>query len=195
MCSLADHEKELLLRIARRELELAARGSNHSPEADPIILDAGPGGGAFVTLRLHGRLRGCVGQIYSDRPLGEVVAYCARSAALEDSRFSPVSPEELADTRIEISALSRVQDIVPGEIVAGRHGLVVSRGGRSGVLLPQVATEFQWTAARLLEETCLKAGLEADAWKDVQTNIGAFTAEVFGEPDPWLLRSRLGRAV
>jgi len=88
---------------------------------------------------------------------------------------------ELPEMRIEISALSAIAPIAPEEIVTGRHGLIVSRGGRSGVLLPQVASEFGWDTARFLEETCRKAGLEPNAWKDPAAKISAFTAEIFGE--------------
>jgi AmmeMemoRadiSam system protein A len=138
-------------------------------------------GGAFVTLHRRGRLRGCVGQLPSKEPLLEVVAHCAKAAALEDPRFKPVRADEIAEIEIELSILSRLEDVTPGRIETGKHGLVVSRGWQRGVLLPQVATEFKWQAARFLEETCVKAGLEREAWKDPQTRIQAFTAEVFSE--------------
>lgn len=139
-------------------------------------------GGAFVTLHRGSRLRGCIGQLPAREPLVEVVAHCARSAALEDPRFSPVRPEEIADIEIEISVLSPLEDITPEKIEAGTHGLVVSRGWQRGVLLPQVATQFGWTAEKFLEETCAKAGLDRTAWRDSETRVQAFTAEVFGEP-------------
>jgi AmmeMemoRadiSam system protein A len=140
-------------------------------------------GGAFVTLHRRGRLRGCIGQIISDEPLAEVVAHCAKAAALEDPRFEPVQPEELAEIEIELSILSRPEPIAPEQIEAGKHGLMVSQGWRRGILLPQVATEFRWTAARLLEETCVKAGFDREAWRDPQTEIRGFIAEVFRESD------------
>ena len=93
-------------------------------------------------------------------PLIEVVAHCAKAAALEDPRFKPVRAEEVAEIEIELSILSPLQDTTLEKIEAGKHGLVVSRGWQRGVLLPQVATEFKWQAARFLEETCVKAGLE-----------------------------------
>ena len=138
-------------------------------------------GGAFVTLHRRGRLRGCVGQITSTVPLVQVIVSSAKAAALEDSRFDPVRPEEVAEISIELSILSPSHDVSPGEIEPGKHGLIVSYGWQRGVLLPQVATEHRWTAMRFLEETCVKAGLEPNAWKDPKTHIQAFTAEVFGE--------------
>src|SRR5690348_10592222 len=145
-------------------------------------------GGAFVTLHsitTHGssRLRGCIGQLPNEEPLIEVVAHCAGMAALEDPRFTPVAPEELAGIQIEISVLSMPQDIHPEDIVPGKHGLLVSRGWQRGVLLPQVAPQFGWSGLRFLEETCAKAGLPPDAWKDTATHVQAFTAEVFSEAD------------
>lgn len=139
--------------------------------------------GAFVTLHRGSRLRGCIGQLAGRDPLVHVIASSARAAALEDPRFPPLTREELADIDIEISVLSPLSDISPGEIVAGKHGLLVSRGPNRGVLLPQVAGQFQWTAQRFLEETCVKAGLDPSAWKDSETRIQAFTAEVFGESE------------
>lgn len=192
MSSLGDQEREELLRIARRAVNSALRES--SPASDFAFPSGTPCSGAFVTLRKRGRLRGCMGQIYCESPLGEVVAHCARSAALDDGRFPPVSAEELPDVRIEVSILSPIEPILPEEIVAGRHGLVVSRGGKTGVLLPQVASEFRWTAARFLEETCVKAGLAPGAWNDPATSIRAFTAEVFSEPQPWLAQQAARRA-
>lgn len=138
-------------------------------------------GGAFVTLHRRGQLRGCIGQIASTASLVQMVAFCAKAATLEDPRFEPVRPGEVAEISIELSILSLPHEVSSGEIEPGRHGLVVSRGERRGVLLPQVAAEHRWTSMRFLEETCVKAGLERDAWKDPATHIQAFTAEVFSE--------------
>jgi AmmeMemoRadiSam system protein A len=110
-----------------------------------------------------------------------VVAHCARAAVLEDPRFEPVRTEEVPQIEIELSVLSELEDALPGRIEPGRHGLIVSRGQQRGLLLPQVAAEFRWTAERFLEETCLKGGLEPAAWKDSSTRIQVFTAEVFSE--------------
>lgn len=140
-------------------------------------------GGAFVTLHRRGRLRGCIGQVLSGESLVQTVAYCARAVALEDPRFEPVRPDELAEIAIELSILSPFAAIAPEHIEAGKHGLMVSRGSQRGVLLPQVATQFRWNGLRLLEETCVKAGLERDAWKNPEVCIQAFSAEIFSESD------------
>lgn len=180
MFSLADPDKQVLLEVARRVLTLAAesrRTLDDLPQHESLMHPAG----AFVTLRRRGRLRGCVGQFRSSLPLISVVAQCARAAALDDPRFSPVRPGELAEIEIELTVLSSTEDIEPGRIEAGKHGLIVSKDLKRGVLLPQVAREFRWTARRFLEETCLKAGFDRDAWKDPSTRIQAFSADAFSE--------------
>jgi len=134
-----------------------------------------------VSLHRRGRLRGCVGQIMSNESLAATVAYCARAAALEDPRFDPVRPDELKEIAIELSVLSQLEPIAPGEIESGKHGLMVSNGRNRGILLPQVAGQFRWDGQRLLEETCVKAGLSRNAWKLPETRIQAFTAEIFRE--------------
>jgi len=154
------------------------------PPADPSDDDSlRRPGGAFVTLHRESHLRGCIGQLPGEEPLIDVVAHCAGMAALEDPRFRPVTPEELASVYIEISVLSVPHDVAPQDIVPGTHGLLVSRASQRGVLLPQVATRFGWSALRFLEETCVKAGLEPHAWKDPETRVQAFTAEIFSERD------------
>jgi len=139
--------------------------------------------GAFVTLHLRKRLRGCIGQLPGEQDLSWVVGHCAQSAALEDPRFEPVRPDEVADIEIEISVLSQPLDTLPEMIEAGKHGIIVSHGWQRGVLLPQVATQFHWDGIRFLEETCEKAGLAREAWKDPGVRIQTFTAEVFSESD------------
>lgn len=180
MSSLGSREKQLLLEIARRALSAAVELRESPGDLSPD-LESGDSAGAFVTLRHRGRLRGCIGQIGSGQSLSEVVAHSARAAALEDPRFNAVRPDELAEIEIEISVLSRLEEIAPEHIEAGRHGLMVSRGWQRGLLLPQVAIECGWQASRFLEETCMKAGLERDAWREAGTKIHSFTAEVFCE--------------
>jgi AmmeMemoRadiSam system protein A len=182
MSSVGKREKTLLLEVARLAVTAAVE-RREIPGELPRGGEFKDFGGAFVTLRRRGRLRGCIGQIVSSESLVEVVAYCAKAAALEDPRFAPIGPQELAEVEIELSVLSRLEEIAPEQIEAGKHGLMVSQGWRRGVLLPQVAIEFQWTAERLLEETCVKAGFERDAWKDSAMRIQGFTAEIFGESD------------
>lgn len=140
--------------------------------------------GAFVSLYRAGALRGCVGQVENPGPLADVVARSAISAALHDSRFKPVGAEEVAMLDIEISVLTAPERIPLDAIVAGQHGLMVVRGPTRGLLLPQVATERNWSGQRLLEETCAKAGLPRDAWRDPGTQVFGFTAEVYSERRP-----------
>jgi AmmeMemoRadiSam system protein A len=179
---LADGEKQTLLGVARRALELAVERSE-SPEVLPEDLNLTRPAGAFVTLRKRKQLRGCIGRLASDDPLVAVVAYCARAAANEDPRFPPVSVRELSEIVIELSILSPLQDVILEQIEVGRHGLLVSTASHRGVLLPQVAVEFRWSAERFLEETCVKAGLERTDWKQAGTRVQAFTAESFSESD------------
>jgi AmmeMemoRadiSam system protein A len=182
MSSAGNLEKKLLLELARRAVSAAVEGREFVAQF-PELSHLQNLGGAFVTLHRRGRLRGCVGQVASSESLVETVAYCAKAAALEDPRFDPVRSDELSEIEIELSVLSRLETIAPEQIQAGKHGLMVSRGTQRGVLLPQVAAQFRWSGRRLLEETCVKAGFERDAWKNPETLVQAFTAEIFGESD------------
>jgi AmmeMemoRadiSam system protein A len=139
--------------------------------------------GAFVTLHRLGRLRGCIGHIEATEPLAETVIRCAVSAALHDPRFDPTSREEIPDLEIEISILTPPEIARPEEIEIGRHGLLISRGWQRGLLLPQVAVEHGLSRERFLEETCRKAALAPDAWKEPETEIRVFTCEVFSEKE------------
>jgi uncharacterized protein len=180
MSPLRNEEKRALLEIARRAVSLIVteqRELRVSSPAGSLALSSG----AFVTLRQRGRLRGCIGRMESDDPLADVVAQCAAAAAKEDPRFSPLEAHELADLEIEISVLSQLELARPEHIEPGKHGLMISRGWLRGVLLPQVAIEHRWTRERFLEETCRKGGLDPEAWKDSETQIEIFTAEVFSE--------------
>ena len=182
MSSLVDREKQTLLEFARRALKAAVEHREFLETSPPNEGLQHPGG-AFVTLRCRGRLRGCIGQLAASDQLIQVVAHCTRAAALEDPRFEPVRPHELSELDIELSVLSPIFAITPDQIVIGRHGLLISRGWQRGVLLPQVAAEFGWSAETFLEETCMKAGLERNAWKHPDTRVDAFTAEIFSEAD------------
>ncbi len=137
--------------------------------------------GVFVTLHALGRLRGCIGVVETLEQLGEAVARCAASAAQSDPRFLPVQPEEVGELQIEISLLSALEPIVPENIEIGTHGLLISQGGRRGLLLPQVAVEHRLSREQFLAETCRKAGLHANAWEEPGTQILAFSCEVFSE--------------
>ena len=135
--------------------------------------------GAFVSLHLDDQLRGCIGNLHGDRPLQDVVAEMAVEAAIGDPRFPALTLKELPRTELEVSVLTPFVPIAPDGVVVGRHGLYVVRGPRRGVLLPQVGKQYGWTAEELLQHTCKKAGLPADAWKDKETRLFAFEAEVF----------------
>lgn len=184
MCppSLHNDEKRFLLQIARRAIEsaLAGRGSQEIPE---LAGNLAARRGAFVTLHRRGRLRGCIGRVVVLEPLARVVAECAVAAALDDPRFSRLQPADLAELQIELSVLSLPKRVALEEVQPGVHGVVISRGEKRGVLLPQVAREHRWTRERFLEETCEKAGLASAAWKSPETHIEVFTAEVFSEAD------------
>jgi len=182
MRSLDSLERQLLLDLARGAVMSAVKGAEAVTNAPCDVLSAGLTG-AFVTLQRHGQLRGCIGEINSKEPLARVIARCARAAALEDPRFRPVRPDELAEIKINISILSPPWRSKLEEIEPGKHGLIVSRGYRRGVLLPQVAVERGWGAQRFLEEACVKAGLGREAWKASGVVIETFTAETFGESD------------
>lgn len=149
--------------------------------------------GVFVTLRREGRLRGCVGRIGAADPLPVTLAVCGYAAALEDGRFPPVRPEELPLLEIEVTLLSRLAPARPEEVEVGRHGLRIRRGARQGLLLPQVPVELGWDRERFLSEACVKAGLPRDAWRDPETGIEVFTAEIVSEAE-FTGASRHGRS-
>ena len=136
--------------------------------------------GAFSSLYLHGKLRGCVGYVLPVSCVYQAVADTARAAAFEDSRFCPVKLEEARCLGIELSILSRPKAIAPEDVVVGRDGLLIGRYGYRGLLLPQVAVEHSWDRETFLEQTCQKAGLARDAWRK-GASVEAFTAEVFGD--------------
>jgi hypothetical protein len=140
--------------------------------------------GAFVSIYVDDDLRGCVGRIVSHDPLRETVRVCAVAAATQDNRFDPLVPEEALRARFEISVLSEPASLTdPSEIEVGRHGLIVSQGGRKGLLLPQVASREGWDAKTFLDQTCRKAGLPAGAWR-TGAGVEIFEACVFGETEP-----------
>lgn len=136
--------------------------------------------GAFVTLKLGGNLRGCIGNVQGSGELFHTVWNMAQSAAFEDPRFPPVTEHDLDALDYEISILSPIDVCPDPELVeVGRHGLIMSKGGRSGLLLPQVPVEWRWDRETFLAQTCIKAGLERNAWKEQDTTILWFEAVVF----------------
>ena len=150
-----------------------------SPEpCHPILLERR---GAFVTLKIDGRLRGCIGHVVGVVPLWQAVRDNAIAAAFDDPRFDPLLAEELPTTSIEISALTPLRRVAAAEVVVGRDGILIERGRSRGLLLPQVAVEYGWDLETFLDHTCRKAGLEPGCWRHPDTVISTFSAEVFGE--------------
>lgn len=183
--SLTAAERAQLLALARASIEASVGGTAQvSPRPGPEIPATGAladARGAFVTLRKRGHLRGCIGYVDPRTSLAAAVMENARHAALSDPRFPPVTPEELGELSIEVSALTPLAALERMEdVVVGRHGLLVTQGGRRGLLLPQVATENGLSPEEFLGETCRKAGLPRDAWRH-GADVRTFEAEVFGE--------------
>ena len=178
--SLSPQEREKLLALARRTIaQFLESGTVPAVEVtEPGLLQER---GAFVTLKEHGQLRGCIGYLTAEGPLYLTVQRAAIAAATSDPRFPPVTLEELADIKIEISVLSPIEPIEDvNQIEVGRHGLIIVKGRNQGVLLPQVATEEGWDREEFLRAVCRKAGLPEDAWKK-GAKLYVFTAEVFEE--------------
>ncbi|HTH02693.1 MAG TPA: AmmeMemoRadiSam system protein A [Vicinamibacterales bacterium] len=176
---LTDAQKEALVDLARRAVVATVTRSAPPSFAVPVP----EASGVFVTIKHRGELRGCLGTLQCDRGLAGEVVRCAADAATEDPRFPPVSADELPELAVEVSVLGPLEPIdprAPGAIVIGRHGLVAERGVRRGLLLPQVATEWGWTVEQFLRQTCLKAGLEPDAWQR-DARVSRFEAEVIDE--------------
>lgn len=140
------------------------------------------GHGAFVTLHENGQLRGCIGRMGSDERLADLVAAMAKAAAFEDPRFPPVEATELDSIVIEITVLGPMEKLSdPTDLVIGRHGLYINHRSRSGVLLPQVATEQGWDKWEFLDRVCWKAGLPEGSWKEPGARVYVFEGLVFGE--------------
>jgi AmmeMemoRadiSam system protein A len=176
-----DSQKRLL-QLARQTLEDFVRGAErHVQEiSDPSLQSCDYG--AFVSLHNQQTLRGCVGNCAPNARLFEVVIEMTEAAASRDGRMAPVSADELDDIRIDITVLSpleRVDD--PLALQVGKHGLHIAQGAKRGVLLPQVAAQYEWDMKTFVEQTCVKAGLRKDAWKDPRTEISSFTGLIIEE--------------
>ena len=174
-------ERQTLLRFARDTI-----GAHLERRALPALTPSGGldrRSGAFVTLRVEQYLRGCIGYPDADQHLLDVVRRCSISAATEDPRFPPLAIVDLDLVGVEISVLGSVEPVGDlASIDVGRHGLIVERGYRRGLLLPQVAIEWEWDRDTFLSQTCIKAGLPADAWQE-GAKIFRFEADVFGEKE------------
>ena len=180
---LSGEERRLALSLVRRAVELFVReGRELEPgEAGPSLWRCA---GAFVTLTAPGGLRGCVGTVESRSPLPETLVHCAIAAATQDTRFAPVTEEELSRLRYEVSILSDLRRAgSPDEVQVGTHGILVESGSRRGLLLPQVAAAHRWDRETFLDQACMKAGLPGGIWRSGPA-LWVFTAEVFGEKIP-----------
>ena len=172
-------QRRHLLSIAHASIDRQVRGGTPVETGTMALPDAS---GVFVTIKERGRLRGCLGTLACLDGLDREVARCARDAASEDPRFPAVSPDEIPELSLEISVLGPLEEIEarPGAFTIGVHGLVVEQGVQRGLLLPQVATEWGWDAEQFLRQTCVKAGLPPDAWRN-GARVFRFAAEVFGD--------------
>jgi AmmeMemoRadiSam system protein A len=177
-------DKDALLKLARDTLVGYLRDGRYPPyrATSPALLAPGA---VFITLRQRDtkELRGCRGEVVARRPLAEAVQRIAIASAVDDPRFPPVTPDEVAQLHIEISALTPLTTIHPDEVVVGRHGLMITRRGRAGLLLPQVPVEQGWDRETFLRWTCRKAGLPDDAWRAPDAELRGFECVVWGEPE------------
>jgi len=178
--ALTAREQATLLEVAREAI--GARLTHRPAVYPPATESLEQMHGAFVTLRVDGNLRGCIGHITACRPLVETVKEAAVSSAFSDPRFPPLSPSEWPRVTIEISVLSPFTPAEASSIRVGEHGLMIRSGYHSGLLLPQVATEYGWDRETFLGHACRKAGLPPDAWRGPGVTIETFTAVVFHEP-------------
>jgi AmmeMemoRadiSam system protein A len=181
---LSDTCRRVLLSVARQEITSVLTGC--PKEFPPRQPELEPPSGAFVSLHLieggSASLRGCIGVVKPNQALFDTVRECASGAAFRDPRFPPLTGSEIEAVAIEISVLSPLERITDvGLIRPGLHGILIEYGGRSGLLLPQVATERRWRRTTFLEQTCRKAGLPPATWTEKDAAIFIFVAEVFDE--------------
>jgi AmmeMemoRadiSam system protein A len=180
--SYSESDKQLLLGLARGAIEAHLNGDTPQVPTNlpPLLCEPR---GVFVSLHRQGRLRGCIGYLEAVKPLGQAIQEMAAAAAFHDPRFRPLQSHELKDLEVEISILTPMRRIAKvEEIQVGTHGLYIERGFSRGLLLPQVAVQCGWDRNTFLEQTCCKAGLPPDAWKDQAAKIYTFTAVILGEP-------------
>ncbi len=176
--NISEKEKAELKKLARSAIETVLFGKKD--QAPDILEKFNEKGGAFVTIKKKGDLRGCIGYIDAALPLFETVKNAAIHAAFNDLRFSPLQKNEWEDIDLEISILTplkKIDDVL--EIKIGIHGLYIKKGYNTGLLLPQVAVEYDWDRTTFLEHACYKAGLPKNAWQSTDVEIYVFSAEVF----------------
>lgn len=186
---LTEEEGNMGLRLARAAIEqyLSEQTRLKAPADLPASFDEKRG--VFVTLNKYGNLRGCIGYPYPVFKLKDAIIDSAISAAVGDPRFPPVTKREFENVTIELTVLSMPQVLkatpkeLPTHIEIGRHGLIVKRGLYQGLLLPQVATEYNWAPEEFLCQTCWKAGLPLDAWLEEETEVSTFEGQIFKEEE------------
>lgn len=174
-------ERRLLLGLARRAIAAGLAGEPASPDAASLPEALRVPAAVFVSLHLRGDLRGCIGSLAPEAPMAEAVAHNACLAAFEDPRFAPLTPAEFPHLEIEISVLGPFEPCDPEGIVIGRDGLMIRKGARSGVFLPQVAVEWGWSREEYLDRLCQKGNLPPGEWSRPGVILEKFTAEVFSE--------------
>lgn len=179
---LSPRSRQRLLALARAAVDAGVRGAPAPtwPREDAELAAVRP---AFVTLRVRqtGELRGCRGEIVAVRPLADSVIGSALAAALDDPRFSPVTPPEVPELAFEVSVLTAMTPRDPADVDVTRHGVMITSRGRRGLLLPQVAAELGWNREELLAGVCQKAGLPSGAWREPGARLMTFEAEVWSE--------------
>jgi AmmeMemoRadiSam system protein A len=179
---LAPASERLVLDLARRAVVAALGGPDLDIAPDDLPPDLHQEAGAFVTITRDGELRSCMGRLDPATPLWANLAGAAEAAARSDPRFPPILLDELPHLRLEVSALGPMVPLTdPAAFIPGVHGIVVERGWRRGLLLPQVATGHGWGARDMLEGVCMKAGLPSDAWRDRSTRLLVFAAHIVSE--------------
>lgn len=173
---LTDDDRAELRRIARDAIEARLAGRDYvAPESEGLSVTKG----IFVTLKVNGETRGSIGRMRSEDPLYQLVADIAPAAAFDDPRCDAVTADELDKLDIVISILSplkRVHDV--NDIKVGKHGLMIKLDMHTGMSLPYVAVENDWSLIEFLEQTCLKAGLPKNSYKEKRAEIYSFTAEI-----------------
>jgi hypothetical protein len=178
--SLTEEEKTYLKDLARLAIQQRLEPGEVTELPPPPTEKLQEHYGAFVTLHLGGNLRGCIGNVIGDRPVHRTIAEMAVSSAFNDPRFMPLTKDEFDRLDIEISILSPVEPCPdPEQVEIGRHGLIVRRGPSTGLLLPQVPVEHKWDRETFLDHTCVKAGLPSGCWRQEDTQIFWFEAEIF----------------
>jgi hypothetical protein len=182
---LTDHEGSLALKSARGSVEyIVANEQKPELKLTPVFSEKR---GVFVTLTKQGCLRGCIGFPYPVIALGEAIEQAAVAAATEDPRFPPVDRKELGSIQVEVTVLTPPVSIAgppderPSHIEPGRHGLIVRGMGTSGLLLPQVCTDYGWDAREFLDQTCVKAGLPSHVWHNKNVEVLTFEGQIFSE--------------